>query len=635
MPNRQLTQQDNFETISTWLAANLINPFGANMQSLPPEDNSRGIYFWFMKPGGYQKLSALGLNITAINPNYKKIINEETYDLVYTGTAGANRKESNTLFKRMDWHLSDKHNENNICHGTISTLRHTVGSALSDDLIIPNTENDVNEFFSDYFYVYTLPYSGEANTKEQIDNDEYYLITLLNPLFNIKNNPNARITAGQNPTRQLKVRRGLVMQNTRERLGCKKGNNGKAKSNKDDIKPPKSPINNYELIYDKDGCQEFTVAKDQSVHNVISGIEGLPTSKCEIVIYNSADPNMFIYNSKHNNGKRVTGDKKISIYGYFNNIDTNKNNQPRWKVIQQEMLDKGMEEITVRVYSDKVEEEKVVENNTKKKSGKERSKKTDSSNSTQKTKTQKVAKTKAEFISELERINLGKNFKIVFTCANRKYEDTDLIYEYNQIEFKWEENHQINRYNPFDYIPVENIRWSVKLQDNNQEFVQIPQAFELYKPKIYGRLRNCFGDRFFIASAGWGIVKSDFRLPNYDVTFSANAINTSSYRDSDMGFENDLNDLEIINNPEDITSPIVFLGPAPYIKQFVSLTQNLPNRKIIFTNSELNRNLINILNQNATFEYHFLNMTASSIWYKIIAGWFCEIYCQQNNEANI
>ena len=67
MPNRQLTQQDNFETISTWLDENLINPFKANMQSLPPEDNSRGIYFWFMKPEGYPKLSALGLNITAIN----------------------------------------------------------------------------------------------------------------------------------------------------------------------------------------------------------------------------------------------------------------------------------------------------------------------------------------------------------------------------------------------------------------------------------------------------------------------------------------------------------------------------------------------------------------------------------------
>ena len=199
--------------------------------------------------------------------------------------------------------------------------------------------------------MYTLPYTGEANTKERIDNDEYTLITVLKPLFNIKNNPNARITAGQNPTRQLKERRGFVMRETRERLGCIKGNNGKTKSKKDDIKPPKSPINNYELIYDKDGCQEFTVTKDQSVHDVVSGIEGLPNGKCEIVIYDSAYPKTFIYTSKHNKGKRVTGGKKISIYGYFNNPDTNKNDQPRWKVIQQEMMDKGIEEITVRALS--------------------------------------------------------------------------------------------------------------------------------------------------------------------------------------------------------------------------------------------------------------------------------------------
>jgi hypothetical protein len=588
-----------------------------------------------MKPEGYQRLSALGLTITAVNTTYTKVINGETYDLVYIGTAGANRKENNTLFKRLSWHLGNAHNENNICHGTLSTLRHTVGAALSNDLILPNTENDVNEFFSDFFYVYVLPYLGEANTKEQIDNDEYCLISVIKPLFNIKNNPNARINAAQHPTRQLKVRRGLVMHNTRERLGCKKGNNGKAKSKKDDNKPPTSPENNYELIYDKDGCQEFTVTKEQSVHDVVSGIEGLPTGKCEIVIYNSADPNMFIYTSKHNNGKRVTGDKKITIYGYFNNIDTNKNNLPRWKLIQQEMLDKGIEEITVRVCSDKVNEEKAVESSTEKKRERGIPKKNENSNTTQKTKTKKVAKTKTEFVSELEKINLGKNFKIVFTCANKKYENTDLIYEDNLIEFKWEENHQINRYNPFDYIPVENIRWSVKLKDNNQVFDQIPQAFQLYKPSIYRKLRNCFGNRFYIASAGWGIVKSDFRLPNYDVTFSESAINTPSYRDPNMGFENDLNDIEIINNPDDTTSSIVFLGPSDYLKQFISLTQNLPNRKIIFINSELDNNLIDLLNQNATLEYYFLNMTASSAWYKIIAGWFCEIYCPQNNEANI
>jgi hypothetical protein len=439
MPTRQLTQQDNFETISAWLTYNLDNRFPANLQHLPPND-SRGIYFWFMKPEGYQRLSALGLTITAVNPTYTKVINGETYDLVYIGTAGVNRKENNTLFKRLNWHLGNVHNENNICHGTLSTLRHTVGAALSNDLISPNTENDINEFFSNYFYVYVISYLGEANTKEQIDNDEYCLISVVKPLFNIKNNPNARINAGQHSTRQLKVRRGIVMHNTRERIGCNEGNNGKAKSKKDDNKPPTKPINNYEIIYDKDGCQEFTVTKEQSIHDVVSGIEGLPQGKCEIVIYNSAKPSEFLYASKHSNGKRVTGDKKTTIYGYFNNIDTNKNNQQRWKIIQQEMLDKGIEEITVRICSDKVDEEKMVKSNTEKKRG--RPKKVEAA---------KINQIKTIKVESSKRIDLppkNETVLLILSCSDTKVSGGNEIEKnyFNEAECLKEKRKEVRKF---------------------------------------------------------------------------------------------------------------------------------------------------------------------------------------------
>lgn len=622
MPNKQLTQQDNFETISTWLDENLINPFKANMQSLPPEDNSRGIYFWFMKPDGYQRLAALGLNITAINPTYPKIIEGETYHLVYLGTAGTGKKGNSNIINRLNWHLKTTHNEGDVCSGILSTLRQTVGAALSADLIETETATKVSLLFEELFYIYTLPYTGEANTKERIDNDEYTLISVLKPLFNIKNNPNARITAGQHPTRQLKVRRGFVMRETRERLGCKKGENGETKSKKDDIKPPKSPINNYELIYDKDGCQEFTVTKDQSVHEVVSGIEGLPTGKCEIVIYDSANPKAFIYTSKHNEGKRVTGGKKISIYGYFNNPDTNKNDQPRWKLIQQEMLDKGIEEITVRVCSDDVKN--LIQND------KIDMKETFPIIET----TIKQLKSLELIKSQFEDLNLSKEFIIVFPCSNEK-NGSELIYEDKTIRFRALSNVKDDQFKPDDISLVNNFTWKKYISSSEvQNGHQLLEANTLYKDSIYRKLADCFGERLYISSAGWGIIRNKFRIPKYDITFKNNK-DKSTYRAIKDGFLLDLNHLKEDKNilgKEDI----VFLGGLSYVPQFFELTKDLSNKKFILSNGNLSKNLgkklYKKINDSPLFQIHNFNITDRLNWQIRVAEYVIQIYLSDKNE---
>jgi hypothetical protein len=622
MPNRQLTQQDNFETISTWLDENLDNPFPANLQHLPPNDNSRGIYFWFMKADGYKRLSNLGLNITAITPTYKKDINGEQYDLVYLGTAGTGKKEKSNIINRLNWHLKNTHDEKHICSGFLSTLRQTVGAALSDDLINTDTGVLVNTFFGDLFYLFTLPYTGNSNTKSIIDEDEHCLISTIKPLFNIKNNPHARLSAAPTPTRQLKVRRGLIMHNTRERLGCIKGNNGKTKSKKDDNKPPTSPENNFELIYDKDGCQEFTVTKDQSIYEVISGIDSLPQDKCEIVIYNSAIPDEFIYVSRNNGGKRITGKSGVNIYGYFNNPDTNKNNQPRWKVIQQEMSDKGIEEITVRVCSDKVDEEKVVEINTEKKRGRPR--KNENSNTTQKPKTKKVSKTTVEIEAELNHLKLSDNFKIVLTCAKQK-NGNNFIYNGTQIIFKAESRLAINQYQPTDIIPNYDISWKDYFNnDNQQNKALLLQSFELYSPVIYRELRECFGNRFYIASAGWGIINSEFRLPKYDITFtkSDKEENSDTYRNpNNTNYQNDF-------KFDNIEGDIIFLGSKKYQKQFIALTSSLPNRKIIFHKGKLEVNIP----ENSNIISHQVKLNVNTNWFYPFAKIIMDIYCHRNNE---
>ncbi len=46
-------------------------------------------------------------------------------------------------------------------------------------------------------------------------------------------------------------------------------------------------------------------------------------------------------------------------------------------------------------------------------------------------------------------------------------------------------------------------------------------AGDLYSPRVYRGLTDAFGPaNVFILSAGWGLVRADFLLPDYDITFS-------------------------------------------------------------------------------------------------------------------
>ena len=99
------------------------------------------------------------------------------------------------------------------------------------------------------------------------------------------------------------------------------------------------------IVFIKDGCIEFTVTQDQSIHQVINGIAGLPTGNCVIHLFDSRNRNEYVYIQANGDPSRRT---RI-IYRYFGNPDTNLNNLPRWQIIQQEMRDRKIEEITVRV----------------------------------------------------------------------------------------------------------------------------------------------------------------------------------------------------------------------------------------------------------------------------------------------
>ena len=79
-----------------------------------------------------------------------------------------------------------------------------------------------------------------------------------------------------------------------------------------------------------------------------------------------------------------------------------------------------------------------------------------------------------------------------------------------------------------DDLGEEGKSWRETLLEYNESSEKNPwglvRAADLYRPSAYSELVNRFGiDKVFILSAGWGLVRGDFRLPDYDITFSGQA----------------------------------------------------------------------------------------------------------------
>lgn len=333
----------DFNQLTVWLSQNLLsqNSFVPHLDSIPII-NSKGIYFWFMRPDGYKALS----NYVTIEPNeskYTRNIDGVIYDLVYLGTAGTGKKGNSNITERFVWHINQNHTASNICHGTLSTLRAGLGALLCCDMILPNTENVVNDFMNKFMRVFWVEYSDD---KSLIDNDEKTLIKGIRPVLNLKNNPNARAYAVANTTQVYKIRRAEIYKNTRIILGCK-GESEKIRGKKNPNKDT-TPIYNHQIIDENhNGCIEYFVMQNQHIGVVTRGIEGLPLGKSKITIYDSHNPN-----TEFTLWRRVTGNNNNhnaqNVYTYFDNTSTN-NGPYRFLIIQDWMVNNGIYEITVRV----------------------------------------------------------------------------------------------------------------------------------------------------------------------------------------------------------------------------------------------------------------------------------------------
>ena len=343
MPNRNLTAADNFNSICLWLNQNLSEQFvNATCENTSKIPNSKGIYFWYLDKAGYSALSRY-LTIGPVG-NIHTIIEEQIeYHLVYLGTSGTGKKGYYDLNQRLKWHICEKHKEGSICSGFISTLRKGIGSLIADDLILRNTENEINEIFKRYFKIKWIEYSEESH----IDSDEKILINVLRPLLNIKNNPNARANATANSTRNYKIRRNEITNATLNRLKCFGENENEIKKK---LQPSEKTISyEHQVIFRDNNCVEFSVTNTQSIAQVIRGIYNLPNGPCCVICFDSLNHNNIVYAKANGNGWRKTGTGEQNIYTYFANVDTNRGNEYRWVIIKNEMILRGIAEITVKV----------------------------------------------------------------------------------------------------------------------------------------------------------------------------------------------------------------------------------------------------------------------------------------------
>jgi hypothetical protein len=177
--------------------------------------------------------------------------------------------------------------------------------------------------------------------------------------------------------------------------------------------------------------------------------------------------------------------------------------------------------------------------------------------------------------------------KIVIQCAGSKFENAGRLTTPSGEKVLFAAhperyNLQGKCYRPDDNREGTDSTWRSYLESYNQRGLnpnRLLPAGDMYKPPIYKALVNKFGaQNVFILSAGWGLVRSDYLLPYYNITFSNQGEPYSKRRPSDR-FEdfNQLSDSYI--HPEET---IYFFGGQSYLPLYCNLTHNIAVRKVIY-----------------------------------------------------
>lgn len=135
-----------------------------------------------------------------------------------------------------------------------------------------------------------------------------------------------------------------------------------------------------------------------------------------------------------------------------------------------------------------------------------------------------------------------------------------------------------------DDLDEDGVPWRQRLLAYNRDDaneLSLKQAADLYSNSAYRALVDKVGlDRTFILSAGWGLIRSDFLTPRYDITFSAAAAPYARRRKTDR-----YGDFCML--PSEPRERIAFFGGRDYVPLFVSLTAGTRTERVVIHNSSM------------------------------------------------
>ena len=183
--------------------------------------------------------------------------------------------------------------------------------------------------------------------------------------------------------------------------------------------------------------------------------------------------------------------------------------------------------------------------------------------------------------------------KIIIQCSRSKREDARTFFGQNGKPVKFVAHPELcDTSQPFifcrpdDYLPRSNISWRQYLKSYNRQGTNsagLSRAADLYKPEIYRLLADLFGlENTYILSAGWGLVRASFLIPDCDITFSRRA--GSSYRRTEIDEYNDFNQL-LRDGSVSRNDDIYFFGGRDYLPLLYKLTRFLPEKKVVYYQS--------------------------------------------------
>jgi hypothetical protein len=139
---------------------------------------------------------------------------------------------------------------------------------------------------------------------------------------------------------------------------------------------------------------------------------------------------------------------------------------------------------------------------------------------------------------------------------------------------------------PDDKIGFRSGTWRDYLIEYNRKGTNpnnLSRAAELFRPAIYKDLveKYCWSN-VFILSAGWGLIRSNYLIPHYDITFSAQAKKCFRRRWPNENYS-DFSHLQNCEaRPDERDETIYFFGGKDYLPLYYSLTQHIKARKVIY-----------------------------------------------------